>query len=147
VADVPGAVPRATWADDGSIIVASGGDLYRVSSSGGTPQPLLDGERDYFHPRAVPGASVVLVWARNPHRVAAIDLATRTVHPLVEGTSPQLAATGDLVFEQGGDIWAARFDSKELAIVGTPIRVIESVLVTTTSGQAMFSTASDGSLV
>ena len=39
-------------------------------------------------------------------------------HSLVEGTNPQVAATGRFSFEQRGGIWAVKFDAKRLAVTG-----------------------------
>ncbi len=47
ICDLPNvARARATWGDDGSIVVASGGDLFKVPASGGTLQLILKGDTD-----------------------------------------------------------------------------------------------------
>jgi hypothetical protein len=77
-------------------------------------------------------------------RIEAVDLQTRATHTLVEGTNPQFSATGDLLFERQEGIWAAAFDAKGLAIVGTPVPVLESVRLQGPS--VLFATARDGSI-
>ena len=147
ICEVP-ASARATWGEDGSIAVAWSGDLYRVPSSGGTPQLLLKADGPgYFQPQFVPGTDLLLVRTLPvTGRIEVIDLRTRTAVPLIDGTSPQVAATGHLVFERDGGIWAASFDATRSEAIGAPVLVAESVH-RTIGGQALFATARDGSLV
>ena len=116
---------RGTWGDDGTIVVART-QLYRVASGGGTLDVILDAEgvEQFSQPEFLPGSKAVLVRIRVPPdggRIEAVDLATRARHPLVEGTTPKLAPTGDMLFARQGRIWATRFDSKRLAVIGTPV--------------------------
>src|SRR4029079_14899208 len=147
ICDAPNPV-RATWGDDGSILIATGGDLYTVSANGGKPELICKAANDgYFaQPYVLPGSKVVLVRRGPPllGHIEAIELSTRTHHRLVEGATPQLAATGDLVFEQNGSIWAIKFDAQRLSVAGAPVPVVESVRVA--AGYAQFSTSGDGSL-
>ena len=152
ICDVPpiagaGSTPGATWGDDGTIVVAHG-DLYKVAASGGILELILkpDNEGIFAQPRFLPGSKAVLVrrGTLTAGRIEAIELQTRARHPLVEGTTPQFTATGDLLFERRGGIWAVGFDAKRLEVVGTPVPVVESVR--TVFGQPVFSTARDGSL-
>jgi len=149
ICDAPGGpAVRATWGDDGSIIMTRDTDLYEVPSTGGTPKLFLKSDNDgmFAQPRFIPGSKAVLVQRGSREaRIEAIELQARARHPLVEGTNPQLAATGHLVFEQRGGIWAVKFDPKRLAVVGAPVPVVESVRFTF-GNQALFSAARDGSL-
>jgi len=148
ICDAPGPV-RATWGDDGSIVMATGGDLYKVSSNGGKPELILKADNDggFAQPHFISGSKVVLVRTGTPllGRIEALELPTLARHSLVEGTNPQLAATGALLFEQRGGIWAVKFDAKRLSVTGVPVPIVESVR--TPPGNAQFSTAGDGTLV
>ena len=139
---------RATWGDDGSIIlVGNPGDLFKVSSNGGVPQLILksDAGGPFAQPHFVRGSKAVLVRTGPlPGRIEAVDLQTLARHTLVEGTKPQVAATGDLLFEQRGAIWAVKFDATRLAVTGAPVPVVESVRAA--GGNPQFSTAGDGTL-
>ena len=140
---------RATWGDDGSIIMAgSSGDLYKVSSNGGVPELILQRDPDgpFAQPHFVRGSKAVLVRTGSPiaGRIEAVDLQTLARHTLVEGANPQVAATGDLLFEQRGAIWAVKFDATRLAVTGAAVPVVESVRAA--GGNPQFSTAGDGSL-
>jgi serine/threonine-protein kinase len=55
-----------------------------------------------------------------------------------------LTATGDLLFEQRGGLWAVKFDATRLAVIGAPVPVVESVRTAGTNPQ--FSAAADGTL-
>ena len=70
ICDAPGRA-RATWGDDGSIIVASSaGDLYKVSSNGGIPELILKRDTDgpFAQPHFLPGSKAVLVRTRITNR-------------------------------------------------------------------------------
>ena len=96
ICDAPGR-PRATWGDDGSIIMASdAGDLFKVSSNGGIPELILKADADgpFAQPRFLPGSNAVLVRRGSPvaGRIEAVELPTLARHTLIEGTNPQVTA-------------------------------------------------------
>jgi serine/threonine protein kinase len=147
ICDTP-ANARAAWGDDDTIVVART-HLYRVAASGGALEKIVDaGGEQFSEPEFLPGSNAVLVRARMPPaqgRIEAIDLQTRTRHPLLEGTTPRLAAGGELLFARDQRIWATRFDAKRLAVNGAPVPIIESVGVVDT--EALFATSRDGTLI
>ena len=122
---------RASWGDDDTIIVARPG-LWKVSAGGGKPEPLFEpseGLGQFVDPYVVPGSRAVLVQNRRPPNqgvIEAIDLQTRSRHPLVEGTSARLTASGDLLFTRQGQLWAIKFDATRLAVIGSAIPVLEA---------------------
>ncbi len=143
---------RAAWGDDGTIVVARPG-LRKVASTGGTVDVIFDaGNEQFSEPQFLPGSKVVLVQVRQPPNVGhieAVDLQTRARHRLLEGSSPTLAITGDLIFVRQGRLWATRFDARRLAVVGDPVQLAESV--TSNDGavmvsEAAFAMSNDGSL-
>jgi serine/threonine-protein kinase len=147
ICDAP-ANARAVWGDDNTIFVART-HLYRVAASGGALEKIVDaGGEQFSEPEFLPGSNAVLVRARMPPaqgRIEAIDLQTQTRHPLLDGTTPRLAAGGELVFGRDQRIWATRFDAKRLAVNGAPVPIIESVGVVDT--EALFATSRDGTLI
>jgi eukaryotic-like serine/threonine-protein kinase len=150
IADAPPAA-RATWGDDGTIVMARPG-LSWVASSGGTPVEIFGAdEGQFYEPELLPGSKVVLVESRrppNPGYIEAVALETRSRHRLLEGSSPRLAPTGELLFVRQGRIWAVRFDATRLAVVGSPLPVVESVgLFDGGAPENVFATSRDGSLV
>jgi len=146
ICDVPGNA-RATWGDDDTIVVART-HLYRVPASGGTLDRILDsGNEQFSQPEFLPGSKAVLVRTRMPPavgRIEAVDLQTRARHTLVDGSTPKLAASGDLLFIRQGGIWATKFDSRRLEVVGTAVPLVESVRLF--ESEAMFAASRDGSL-
>ena len=139
---------RATWGDDGSIVVART-QLYRVAPGGSSLDVILDavGDEQFSQPEFLPGSKVVLVLIRVPPaggRIEAVDLKTGVRNPLVEGSTPKLAATGDVLFTRQGRIWATRFDSRRLAVIGTPVPLVESVALADVG--ALFTVSREGSL-
>jgi eukaryotic-like serine/threonine-protein kinase len=141
---------RGAWGDDGTIVVARP-DLRKVASSGGTVDVVFEAGNEQFNePEFLPGSKIVLVQVRQPPNaghIEAVDLQTRARHRLLEGSSPKLALTGDLIFVRQGRLWATKFDARRLAVVGAPVQLAESVTFTDgTLGEAAFATSNDGSL-
>ena len=144
----------AAWGDNGSIIVSQGGDLYVVRDGGGALEPFLkaDASGPLVQPAFVPGSKVLLARSGTvPGQIVALDFDRRVRHPLVEGTNPQIAATGELLFVRGGNLWAIRFDAKRLAVIGDPVIVVESLGASFAQNplrsSSLFATSRDGSLV
>ena len=80
-------------------------------------------------------------------RVAALDLASGRVKPLLQGASQaQYVPTGHLVYVAGGALWAVAFDARRVESIGTPTVVVPSVVMLAT-GTAEFDVARDGTLV
>ena len=154
ISDTPSLGTWATWHDDGTIIVAAGGDLFRVSENGGPVESILkaggvDGN-SFSQPRSLPGSNAVLV--RNAGvtgggtgHIEVIELSTLKRHRLVDGTAPQLSPDGDLLFQQQGAVWGVKFDVKRFAVDGAPVPLVESVWAL--GGNSAFSVARDGTLV
>ena len=115
-----------TWGDDGTIVIARFGSLWRVPAEGGEPRELLTpnkeaGEQQVATPwfcRA-PGHCCIRLptacWRRRRGRrrdardliagartaIAALDIATKTTKLLVrDGASPKYLASGHLIFRK-----------------------------------------------
>ena len=142
---------RASWGDDGTIVVARPG-LWKVPAVGGRLEPLIDageGVGQFADPYVLAGSRAVLVQNRRPPGpgfVEAVDLQTRSRHRLVEGSSGRLSSTGELLFIRQGQMWAIKFDATRLAVIGTAVPVFESSGFTSEGGD-IFATSSNGSLV
>jgi WD40 repeat protein len=143
----------ATWGDNGSIIASQGGDLYEISDVGGPLKLFLkaDTTGPFVQPVWLPGSKVLLFRSGTvPGRIEAIDIPTRTRYPLVEGTTPQIAPTGYLLFARAGSVWAVKLDKRGLAVVGDPVSVLDSAGVSFAQdpvrARSLFSVAANGSL-
>ncbi len=152
--------PRgASWSSQGMIALAPTpfSVLQQVSEAGGTPQPLTHfekGERSQRWPEFLPGGKAVLFaggpsisnW--NNARVAVQSVGTGERQNLIEGaTQPRYAPSGYLVYAQGGGLTAVPFDPQRLAVTGSAVSVVGSVLQYPTTGVAQYSFSTTGSLV
>jgi serine/threonine-protein kinase len=149
----------ASWGSNGVIAFAPsvGTSLKEVPDGGGTPQllnRLKKGEVNQRWPEFLPDGKAVLFsgaptnanWANS--EVAAESVGTGERRNLVQGaTHPRYAASGHLVYAQGGSLMAVRFEPRRLAIVGVAVPIVEGVLQSPSSGAAQYSLSATGSLV
>src|SRR5262249_6000087 len=153
-----------SWGEDGTILFTHGhGGLMRVSAEGGEARRVTEPEpaRDHDHrwPQFLPGGRAALFDRMRPsffyHDVAVVDLATGKVRTLVEDAGyPRYAPSGHLWFGRKGTLYAAPFDSGRLALTGTPVPMVEDVLMWNSpavfgsgSGLVYFDVAREGTLL
>lgn len=151
--------PRgASWNSEGTIAFASmqASPLQQISAAGGGPQPLTrleKGEVTHRWPEFLPQREG-LVFATAAHsfswgtgRVTVQSLTTGERRNLIIGAmNPHYASSGHLLYAQGGNLMAVPFDSRQLAITGTAVPVVEGLLQSRTSGAAQYSVSATGSL-
>jgi serine/threonine-protein kinase len=155
-----GADPRgASWGSQGMIIFVPtrNSALVQVSDAGSTPQTLTrfaKGENSHRWPEFLPGGKALLFaagqgggnWSTAQIAVHSIGAGER--RNLVQaGTHPRYAASGHLIYAQGGNLMAVPFDPQRLEVTGTAVPVVEGVLQSTFSGAAQYSFSDTGSLV
>ncbi len=130
---------KASWAKNGFIVFRPifGAGLSLVSAKGGTPSivtklDLSRSERDHSSPEFLPTGDTVLftIWTgvtfERP-QIAVLSLKNHQQKVLIDGaTSPHYVATGHLVYEQGGSLFAVPFDVSHLELSGTPVRLFSS---------------------
>ena len=153
-------IAGASWGPDDQIIFGTvTGGLYQVPEGGGEPEVLttLDaahGETGHFWPAVIPGRRAVLFVTSmsaapltNP-QLAVLALDTGVVTRLgIDGVSPRYVSTGHIVYGvMEGSVRAVPFDADSLEVTGTPVPLVESVMVKTT-GAANFGVSDQGSLV
>ncbi len=151
ISELPVAARGVSWGDDDTIVFGSdGGGLWQIPARGGEPQPLTNPAEGHEHNRPfhLPGAKGVLftVWAGGTSEVAVLPPGSNEPRVLLEGTTPQLTASGHLVYQREGGLWAVAFDSDRLAIKGTPAPVVEGVQLTGNTA-AQFALSHEGTLV
>jgi serine/threonine-protein kinase len=152
--------PRgASWGSHGMIAFAPsvGSSLKQVPGGGGTPQLLTrleKGEVNQRWPEFLPGGKAMLFsgaptnasWTNS--QVAAQSVGTGERRNLIHGaTHPRYAASGHLIYAQGGSLMAVPFDPRRLAITGATVPIVEGVLQSPSSGAAQYSLSATGSLV
>jgi serine/threonine-protein kinase len=158
IAAITGASRGASWGSDDTIIFATSDPatgLLRVSARGGEPEVLTTpdesrGEEDHHFPSLLPGGRGLLFTIASREQrdrgVAVLDLRSgqwKTVLP--SGSQAEYVATGRLVYQDGGALWAVAFDTATLDVVGDPAPVLEGV--TRRSAAANFSISPHGLLV
>ena len=122
-----------------------------------TPQPLTRfarGEISHRWPFFLPGGNALL-FAASPNvvdwgiaQIAVQSLGTGERRNLIQGgTQPVYAASGHLIYAQGGSLMAVPFDPRRLEVTGTAVPVLEDVLQIPSMGSAQYSLSSTGSLV
>ncbi len=126
------------WNSDGTVVVTHGGRLARVSSSGGTLEPLttLDtaaGETLHAYPHFLPDGQHLLYTAYKGLTPAAV-YAIRLDRPaerqkVMAGGSNVQYANGALLYMRGNSLVAQPFDLSRRAISGEPAVIVDNVLV------------------
>ena len=149
----------ASWGADDTIIFGSTlvGGLWRVSASGGEPEPLTTpnaelGEVSHNWPEILPGGRAVLftiisAGSIENAQIAVLNLDTRVQTPLVSaGSQPKYSPTGHIVYGVGGTLRAVGFDLDRLEVTTNALPVLDGV-ITKASGAANFSFSRDGTLI
>jgi serine/threonine-protein kinase len=161
VAAVGGNPRGAAWGEDGTIIYATASPvtgLQRVSAAGGESTVLTTpnrerGESDHLWPEFLPGGQAVLFTIMplnadlDDAQIAVLDLRSNEQTVLVRGGShARYVPSGHLVFGAAGALRAMAFDLARLAVVGTPVPVLEEVVMTNV-GAVDAVVAANGTLV
>ena len=144
----------ASWGPDGSI--AFGGDgLFRVPSSGGTPERLTTlepEERSHRWPRYLPTGDVVFTVLDESRELSVhvLSVSTGKRQRLIQGAADaRYLPTGHLVFLRDGSLFSIPFDPVQLVANGAPMIVVESVqhVQLMASSAAHFDISDTGTLV
>ncbi len=154
-----------SWGEDGTIVFApqvagstgAGIFLWRVPSSGGTPEPLPtpgDGELTQRWPQVLPGGKAVLYTGNT--RVGAYENANLVVQPLPAGARKivqgggyygRYLPSGHLVYIHDGTLFAAPFDITRLEMTGQPVAALEGVTSNPNTGATQFAASNTGTIV
>ncbi len=145
----------ASWSSQGIIVYAPllSLPLQQLSDAGGAPQPLIPlgkGEASQLWPQFLPGGQAVVFVAGNSPadaHVAVQAIATGKRLNLPGGTQPRYAASGHLLYTQGGTLMAVPFDPQRLEMKGTPVPVVEGVAYSVSYSSSQYSISDVGSLV
>lgn len=143
------------WGTNDNIVFTSSTyrGLMQVSSSGGQPEPVTFPEADETHknPAFLPDGSALLyaIGERGQRpsqsdRIGVIALDSGIQRVLGAGASPQLTASGHLIFYRNNALWAVDFDADRLEMIGESIAVLNGVVF---DHFAYYAISHDGSLV
>jgi serine/threonine protein kinase/Tol biopolymer transport system component len=152
-----------SWNKDGVIVFTptsgTGGGLYRVSASGGTPTQISrpDASRgEYNHRWAMflPDGKHYLYVAANFSGQKGVDaifvgsLDSQEKHFVVEATAnAAYAAPGYLLFYHDKTLLAQRFDLKRFALTGEPTTILTEIQYVPQVKKAVFAVSDTGLLV
>jgi serine/threonine-protein kinase len=139
------------WGLDDTIVYGVGGALYRVASSGGDPQVLLDSDsvgvsRAHLLPN---GRAVVFgTGGAETSRILIFEIETGEVRELIpSGNQPRYVSTGHLIYGHGdGALMGVPFDVESLQVTGAPVTLLPSLGVTA-GGASHFAVSQTGTLV
>ena len=144
----------ADWGPDDTIVVGSRtGGLWIGTAAGGDLRPLIEpeGVTNYLLPKLLPNGRAVLFHTYTPnsdvgHQVGLYDLETGRHWILLDGSSPQYATSGHLVYSGRDALWAVPFDADRLEVTGEP-RAVLGGFPPGAVGVTPYSLARDGTLV
>ena len=152
------ATPRgASWGDQGNFVFAPsvGGPLQQIPVGGGAAKPLTElakGETSHRWPEVLPDGKAVLFGSgqNNTSMQVAVHVTAsgeqRILVPALGSTQPRYAASGHLLYVQGGTLMAAPFDVRRQALTGEAVPVVENVQGSS-FGAVQYSISATGSLV
>jgi eukaryotic-like serine/threonine-protein kinase len=150
-----------SWSEDGSIVFAPDirSALFRVSSAGGMPQPLIAldqqaGEATQRWPQVLPGGKAVL-FTSNTHGgnyedadITVYLTSSQQRKAVVHGGFfARYVPTGHVVYMHEGTLFAVPFDPKRLEVTGLPAPILEGVSAVPGDGSAQFSFSNGGNLM
>ncbi len=147
-----------SWGEDGNIIFTpdTQAGLFKVSSAGGTPQPLTTlkkqaGEGTQRWAQVLPGSTAVLfTTSKNPNYddadIVVYSMSSRK-QKIVQrgGFYGRYLPSGHMVYMHEGTLFAVPFDLKRLDVTGQPAPILEGV-VTNPYGGAQFSFSETGNV-
>src|SRR5262245_54907046 len=150
-----------SWAEDGTIVfvpdTAPNTRIFRVSSAGGTPEPVTTREADeslHRYPQSLKGGKAVLFTAAT--NAGSFDRGNIVVQTIPGGARTivhrggyygRYLPTGHLTYVSDGTVFAVPFDLDRLEMTGQPVPVLEEVVTNIGTGAAQVATSANGSLV
>jgi Tol biopolymer transport system component len=150
-----------SWSEDGSIVFTPDlrSALSKVSSAGGTPQPLTDldqkaGEVTERWPQFLPGGEAVMFTsATHGGNYEDADIVLYSMssgrRKVVQhgGYFGRYLPTGHVVYMHDGTLFVAPFDLKRVEVTGSPIPLLDGITASPGDASAQFSFAENGTLV
>jgi len=151
-----------SWGADGIVFGQGAGGILRVSPTGGQPEVLVKVKEDEVAhgPQMLRNGEVVLftlATGSNEDRWDTARIVAQSIRSgerrvvLSGGADARYLPTGHLVYAAGGTVFAVRFDTARLAVVGGATPVVEgvrrSIAPVATPATAQFSVSTTGSLI
>ena len=149
-----------SWGENATIVFAPDSQvaLSRVSSAGGTPQPLtaLDKQKEITHrwPQVLPrGKAVLFTSSANGDNYDDAEIVVYSMasgqRKMVQrgGSYSRYVPSGHLVYVHASTMFAVPFDLKRLEVTGQAAPILEGVATAHDTGGVQFSISDSGNLV
>jgi hypothetical protein len=108
-------------------------------------------ERDHRSPQILPGGEVLLFTIDNSTRdkqIAVRSLVEGPKHTVLrKGTYARYVPTGHIVYAWEGDLLAVPFDLESLQVTGSPVTVLQGVMMEEGHGVAQYGLSDTGTLI
>jgi len=149
------------WGADGYIYWTNSlmSAVIRTSENGGKNEAVTEldldkQERAHRFAKLLPGGKTLMftvasggIDSYDDARIDVINLATRKRKTLVQGgTYARYSPSGHIVYARGGSLYAVPFDQSALEVTGTPVKVVDGVLMSINIGTAYFDISPAGDL-
>ena len=141
-----------SWGSNDTLVFSVGGRLMRVAATGGTPEALTtpDDAQRHRWPELLPNEAGVLFTigtTLGSGRIAVASLPSGAITELgLSGTRPRYASTGHLVFADGDNLRAARFDAGERVLLDATAIPLREKVSPGFVGNALFDLSETGTL-
>ncbi len=152
---------RGDWGADGWIYWTANypGGIVRIRDSGGPIEPVTEldaknGERSHRFADLLPGGQAIIytvafdgINSYDDARIDLWDLNTRARKTLIAGgTSAVYSPSGHIVHARAGKLIAVPFDLERREVTGSPIEILDGVMMSRNTGAAHFSLSERGDL-
>jgi Tol biopolymer transport system component len=147
---------RASWGDDGTIVLSMAGSLWRVPSAGGTPEQIAtpdqqSGENGYSNPDwLLNGRAFLFTIGFNDRQfgIGVFDLQSRTKTVLSrDGSLIRYLRSGHLLYRTGTSRRLIAFDPDKLQTSGIPATLSEPISTPTFSELPDLDVSDNGTLI
>jgi eukaryotic-like serine/threonine-protein kinase len=143
-----------TWLADGRIVRGNqiGSPIRQFGAEQRDLTRVMPGEDGHLTPLSMRDGSLLFAAMRGGfqgslNRIMVVRPGAPEAREVVaDGTSPQLAGNGAIVFARGHSLFAAGFDSRAIRLTGEP-RAMDVQVQTVFNGAPMYAVANNGTLV
>jgi serine/threonine-protein kinase len=138
----------ASWGTDDRIVFAEYGEgIKSVSSNGGIPDVITQGE-GFYHPQLLPdGKSLLFTFGTPPYRIIVQSLQSGERTEFFAGDNARYIPTGHIIYALENNLFAIPFDLKTLKTTGGQVSVVEGIWRDTTYRAPQYAVSDSGTLV
>jgi Tol biopolymer transport system component len=150
----------SSWGTDHNIYYAAGVNsaIFQVAENGGTPQPVTKlladkGELGDISPIVLPDGKTLLYSVFSGGNIDDGAIVAQRIGStdkkvvVAKGFDPHFLAPNHLLYMHGGSLMSVVFDPGKAEASGSPIPVVQDVLMHAGSGSAQYDVSRDGTLI